>query len=90
MASRKTVTAKNLEALGTTRLAELLIETSAGNAAARRRLRLELAAAQSPAEVAKEVRKRLATIARSRALVDWQKRRELVDDLESQRRAIVD
>jgi len=89
MASRKTVTAKNLEALGTTRLAELLIETSAGNAAVRRRLRMELAAAQSPADVTKEVRKRLATIARSRSFVDWQKRRELVDDLETQRRAIV-
>jgi hypothetical protein len=90
MASRKTVTPKNLEALGTTRLAELLIEISAGDANARRQLRMELAAAQSPADVAREVRKRLATIARSRSFVDWQKRRVLVDNLETQRRAIVE
>ena len=90
MASKKTVNAKNLEALGAERLAELLIEISTGNAVAKRRLRLELAGAQSPREVAKEIRKRLRTIARSRSFVDWQNRRALVDDLETQRRAIVD
>ncbi|MGZ8409620.1 MAG: DUF6880 family protein [Hyphomicrobium sp.] len=90
MASKKTLNAKNLEALGAERLAELLIEISTGNAAAKRRLRLELAGAQSPAEVAREIRKRLTTIARSRSFVDWQNRRALVDDLEAQRRAIVD
>ena len=65
MTSKKTLTAKNLQALGAERLAELLMEISRGNAAAKRRLRLELAGAQSPSEVAKEVRKRLTTIARS-------------------------
>jgi hypothetical protein len=87
--SKKTLNAKNLEALGADRLAELLMEISRGNAAAKRRLRLELAGAQSPSEVAKEVRKRLTTIARSRSFVDWQNRRTLVEDLETQRRAIV-
>ena len=90
MASKKTLNAKNLEALGAERLAELLIEISTGNAAAKRRLRLRLAGAQSPGEVAKEVRKRLTTIARSRSFVDWQNRRALVEDLETQRRAIID
>ncbi len=89
MASRKTLNARNLEALGAQRLAELLIEVSTANAAVKRRLRLELAGAQSPSEVSKEVRKRLATIARSRSFIDWQNRRTLVEDLESQRRAIV-
>ena len=69
-------------------MAELLIEVSSGNASVKRRIRLELASAQSPAEVGKEVRKRLTTIARSRSFVDWQNRRGLVDDLEAQRRAI--
>jgi hypothetical protein len=87
--SKKTLNAKNLEALGADRLAELLMEISRGNAAAKRRLRLELAGAQSPSEVAKEVRKRLTTIARSRSFVDWQNRRTLVEDLETQRCAIV-
>lgn len=90
MASKKTLNAKNLEALGAQRLAELLIEISMGDAAAKRRLRLELAGAESPVEVAKEVRKRLTTIGRSRSFVDWQNRRALVDDLETQRRAIVE
>ena len=90
MTSKNILNAKNLEALGAERLAELLIEISTGNAAAKRRLRLALAGAQSPDEVAKEVRKRLTTIARSRSFVDWQNRRSLVEDLETQRRAIVD
>ena len=74
MTSKNTLNAKNLEALGAERLAGLLIKISTGNAAAQRRLRLALAGAQSPNEVAKEVRKRLTTIARSRSFVDWQNR----------------
>src|SRR6185436_16510285 len=69
-------------------LAGLLIEISTGNAAAKRRLRLELAGAQSSTELAKEVRKRLAAIARSRSFIDWQGIRSLAQDLEGQRRAI--
>ena len=63
-AAKTTLNAKNLEALGAERLAELLLEISAGNASAKRRLRLALAGAQSPNEVAKEVCKRLTTIFR--------------------------
>ncbi|MBM1175467.1 DUF6880 family protein [Microvirga arabica] len=88
MASRKTLNAKNLEALGSERLAALLIEISRGNAAAQRRLRLELAGAASPADMAQEIRKRLTTIARSRSFVDWHQRKALVTDLETQRQAI--
>ena len=87
--SKKTLNAKNLESLGAQRLAELLIEVSTSNAAVKRRLRLELAGSQSPGELANEIRKRLTTIARSRTFVDWQNRRTLIDDLEAQRRAIV-
>lgn len=90
MASNKTLNATNLTALGAARLAELLVEVSTGNDAIKRRLRLELAGAQSPGEVAKEVRKRLSAIARSRSFIDWQNRKALVGDLETQRRAIVD
>jgi hypothetical protein len=90
VAAKTSVNAKNLEALGTTRLAELLVEISTGNAAAKRRLRLELAAAKSPGDVAKEVRKRLTTIARSRSFVDWQGVRALADDLHLQRTAMVE
>jgi hypothetical protein len=89
MASKKTLNADNLETLGAARLAHLLMEVSQGNAAIKRRLRLELAGAESPAEVAKQIRKRLETIARTRSFVDWQNRKSLVDDLDAQRRVIV-
>lgn len=90
VATKTTLNAKNLQALGAERLAELLMEVSSGNAVAKRRLKLELAGAQSPGELAKEVRKRLTTIARSRSFVDWQGVRALGGDLDVQRRAIVD
>ena len=88
MASKLTLNTQNLETLGARRLAELLIELSSGNAAAKRQLRLALAAGSSPAEAAREVRKRLASIARSTTYVDWRKRKALVADLDSQRCAI--
>jgi hypothetical protein len=89
VASKKALNTKNLEALGAQRLAELLVEVSTANAAVKRRLRLELAGAQSSEEVSKEVRKRLTTVARSRSFIDWQNRKSLIEDLEAQRRAIV-
>jgi hypothetical protein len=53
VAARTTLNAKNLKALGAERLAVLLIEISTGSAAAKRRLRMELAGAQSSTELAK-------------------------------------
>ena len=81
MTSKKALNARNLEALGAERLGELLIEISKGRPVARRLLRLELAGAEGTAELAREVRMRLATIGRSRAVIDSQKRRDLVDGL---------
>ena len=90
MASKSTLNAKNLETLGAARLADLLIEISTGSAVAKRRLRLELAGAQSPKEAGREVAKRLTSIARARSFVNWQNRKPLVTDLQSQLRAIKD
>ena len=59
MASKTTLNAKNLEALGAERLAQLLIEVSTGNVAAKRRLRLALAGARSSRETAWEITKLL-------------------------------
>jgi hypothetical protein len=84
----KTLNTANLAALGVTRLAQLLIEISEGNAPVKRRC-LELASTESPTAVADQIRKRIATIARSRSFIDWHNRKSLVDDLEAQRRAIV-
>ncbi len=89
VASKKSLNAKNLEALGAARLSELLIEITKGDAAAKRNLRLELAGTLGSGEVAKEIRKRLAAIARSYSFVEWEKLKALTKDLEFQRSAIV-
>ena len=90
MASKSTLNAKNLEALGTERLAQLLIEISTGDAAAKRKLRLALAGAEGPREAAREITKRLTSIARARTFVNWQNRKALVKDLQTQRSAIME
>lgn len=89
MASKKALNAKNLEALGAERLAELLMELGAGDAALKRRLRMELAAG-SPGELTKEIRKRLTLIARSQSFIDWRGVRAIASDLDTQRQAIVE
>lgn len=86
--SKTTLNAENLKALGAERLALLLLEISSGDLAAKRRLRLELAGAQSAAELGKEVRNRISTLARSRSFLDWHGVRALAEDLETQRTAI--
>jgi hypothetical protein len=88
MPSKTTLTAKNLEALGAERLAELLLEMSDGDAAAKRRLRLALAGSGTAAAISKEVRKRLAAIGRARSFIDWQNRKPFAADLDLQRRMI--
>lgn len=90
MASKSTLNAKNLEALGTERLAQLLIEISTGDAAAKRKLRLALAGAEGPREAAREITKRLTSIAKARTFVNWQNRKPLVKDLQTQRSAIME
>lgn len=82
MVSKTALTAQNLESLGAEALARLLMEISQGDAALKRRLRMELAGLRNPAELAREIRKRLATLARSRSFVDWSGARGLAEDLE--------
>jgi hypothetical protein len=56
----------------------------------KRLLRLELAGAESPGDVAREIRKHLAAIARSRSFIARNDHRRFANDLEAQRRAIAD
>ncbi len=90
MAAKTNLNARNLEALGAERLAQLLIEISTGDAVAKRRQRLALAGAQSPRAAAQEIAKRLTSIARARSVITWENRKALITDLEAQRRAIVE
>ena len=89
MASDKTLNVKNLATLGSERLAELLLELASSDAPTKRRLRLELASQSGGGEVAAQIRKRLASIAKSRSYVDWRKIRALAQDIEMQRAAIM-
>ncbi len=84
----KTLNAANLEALGASRLADLLLEISTGSAVAKRRLRLELAAAIGTDEVALEIRKRFAALRRGGGFIGWRRRKAFAKDLEAQRVAI--
>lgn len=88
--SKKTLNEANLAALGTDRLAQLLIEVSTGSAEIKRRLRLELAHNLGPEELARDVRKRLSSIRRSKSFVGWRKRKTLIKDLTTQSQMITD
>ena len=89
MVSPKTLNATNLSSLGAARLAEVLLELAQGDAAMKRRLRLELASQAGSTDVAAEIRKRLATMARSKSFLDWNKVRPFAQDLDTQRSAIM-
>ena len=73
MTTGRTLNAANLETLGAARLAALLLAISAGDAAVKRPLRLALAGEAGSGEAAREVAKRLASIAKARSFIDWQK-----------------
>lgn len=82
--SKKTLNQANLSALGANRLADLLLEVSVGSADIKRRLRLELSHDLGPAELGRDVRKRLVSLRRSTSFVGWRKRKALIKDLQTQ------
>ena len=84
MASKTTLNAKNLEALGARRLAELVLDVTKGNAEAKRRLRLELAGEAGSGVIVAEVRKRIRTLGQSRSFIEWNKTKALIADLKTQ------
>lgn len=88
--AKKSVSVANLAALGADRLADLLMEAGAADAALKRRLRMELAAEVGAADLAFEIDKRLAALGGSRARVSWRKRPALLNDLRSLLRITAD
>ena len=88
--SKKTLNSANLEALGAERLADLLMEVSAGSADIKRRLRFELVHNLGASELAHEVRKRLASLRKSKSYVGWRKRKAFIKDLDIQLSMITD
>lgn len=90
MAAKTTLNRRNLERLGAERLAALVLELSDGDAAAKRRVRLELAGHHDPDEVGRAIRKRWQTVARDAGLLDTESQRALGRDLAAHRRAVHD
>jgi hypothetical protein len=86
--SRKTVTVANLADLGAERLAAILFEVGDVQPSVKRRLRLELAGAVGPDDLAVEIGKRLTAIDTARSRVHWRKHKEFVRDLSWQRAMI--
>ena len=90
MASKKTVTLDNLLGLGPDRLATILFDLAESDAEIKRRLRLEIVAQSGGEAIAAEIAKRLTALKAAKSFIDWQKRREFVNDLDLQRTMIVD
>src|SRR3954452_3863337 len=88
MASKKSVNAENLAALGAERLAAILMDLAEQDAETKRRLRLELAGQAGGEIIAAEISKRLTSLKSARSFVEWHKRRDFVKDLDLQRTMI--
>ena len=82
MARTKTVTPEALTALGAEALAEVLIAHAATDPSLRKKLGMLLAGTEGPGKLAAEIDKRIKTIGRSRSIVDWEKRKPLVQELD--------
>jgi hypothetical protein len=90
MPAKKSVTSANLELLGATRLANLLIEISQDDLKLRRRLRYELAGEAGVEAVAAEISKSLLALGKSKTFVDSEKRRPFVKHIDLLRQMILD
>ena len=89
-ASLKRLNAENLRRLGTERLAELLIAVTASRPELKRRLRMELAAAQGPEHLAPEIDKRLTALETSAGKISWRVRPAFLRELDALRLLIAD
>ena len=87
--TRMKISKEKLAKLGAETLSELLVEEAYRNAALKQRLVLLLASEKGPNAVAKEVRKRITTIARSTSFIDWKGTRKFEQDLRLPLDAIV-
>ena len=89
MPSKSALNLTNLEALGSTRLAELLLDVATGDANTKRRLRMELAGDESPSKLSVAIRKRLSAIGGTERYIGWRALKPFMADLDAQREFIV-
>jgi hypothetical protein len=90
VASLKKVTAENLAALGADRLADILVSVADTRPDLKRRLRMELAAAQGPEHLVTEIDRRLGSLETSRGKIGWRQRPSFVRDVDALRRLIAE
>lgn len=88
--NKTTVNAENLAGLGPERLSVILMELAEGRADVKRRLKMELTGEVGAEELAGEIVKRLAAIAKARTWIDWRKRPAFVRELELLRAMIAE
>lgn len=82
MARTKSITPESLAALGAETLAEVLIGHAEADPVLRKKLAMLLAGTAGPAKLAAEIEKRIRTIGRSRSLLEWEKVKPLVQELD--------
>jgi uncharacterized protein DUF6880 len=76
MVAKHKLTIETLSKLGRRRLAELLIAEAAGNRQLTQTLNFAISAEEGPAALGTSLRKRLATLAKSRSMQSYDKGRE--------------
>jgi hypothetical protein len=81
VARPKSLSVESLAAIGVDALAALLISHAEEDAALRKKLKLLLAGTEGAGKLAAEISKRIQTIGRSRSMIDWEKRKTLVQEL---------
>jgi hypothetical protein len=81
MARTKSLSVESLAPLGVDALAALLISHAEEDAALRKKLKLLLAGTEGTGKLAAEISKRIQTIGRSRSMIDWEKRKTVVQEL---------
>ena len=89
MARGRVLTAEELAKLGAKRLAALLVEACESDAQLRRRIEILLAAKRGPDELEGTLAKRITSLSRARAFVDWHEVPKLEGELAILRDAIV-
>jgi hypothetical protein len=90
MVAKRKLTIETLTKLGRRKLAELLIAEAAGNRPLKQTLNLAIAAEAGPEVLGASLRKRLATLSKSRSMLSYDKGRELIAELDGLRTTIVE
>jgi hypothetical protein len=90
MARKPQISEESLTALGLPRLAQMIVDEAAANAAFRKTVNAALASLKGPAAVAALVDRRLSALARARGVVDWEKARAFTADLRATLKTVTD